>query len=141
MGKRDEINLSANVERPQDRSNALGEKSNAPSENQNDQRLSPTTAYFRLWSYSTSLDTIGRIVATAATLGAGTVLPLMAIIFGSFVNLFNQWALGLLSPDDFRSNIDQNALYLVYLWIGRFVVSLMFFGVFQFSYDAFRIPI
>lgn len=46
----------------------------------------------------------------------------MSVIFGRFTTTFNNFALGLATPDDFKSAVNQLALYFVYLAIGRFVV-------------------
>jgi ATP-binding cassette, subfamily B (MDR/TAP), member 1 len=85
--------------------------------------LSPGKAYFKLWTYASPLDMFLRLFGTAAILAAGTTLPLMTIIFGSFVNEFNGWGTGSTSPEAFRAAVNKNALYLVYLFIGRFAMT------------------
>jgi ATP-binding cassette subfamily B (MDR/TAP) protein 1 len=101
------------------------EKEKQRSEEHPGRQLSATAAYFKLWTYASSIDSVARLAATASALGAGSVLPLMAIIFGNFVNAFNGWARGTVSPDDFVSSVNSNAIYLVYLWIARFVLSYL----------------
>jgi len=81
--------------------------------------VAPMSAYFKLWSYASPLDNFLRCLATLAAAGGGTAEPLMSIIFGNLVNLFNGT-----TPEEFRSEVNKNALYFVYLFIGKFVVSI-----------------
>lgn len=39
-------------------------------------------------------------------IAAGTLLPLMNVVFGKFVGVFVDFSTGLKSPDEFRSSID-----------------------------------
>lgn len=87
-----------------------------------DEPIAPMRAYFKLWSYASPLDNILRCLAALAAAGSGTAEPLMAIIFGNLVNLFN--GTSPITPEEFRSQVNKNALYFVYLFIGKFAVSL-----------------
>lgn len=80
-------------------------------------------AYFRLWRYSSSGDVFLRMLGAAAALGAGTTQPLQTIVFGSLVNVFNDLALGKLSPAEFRKLLNRNTLWFVYLFIGKFCLT------------------
>lgn len=84
--------------------------------------IPPMSAYLKLWSFATPLDVFLRILGAIAAAGGGTAEPLMSLIFGNLVNLFN--GNPPLSPKEFRSEINKNALYFVYLFIGKFVVSI-----------------
>lgn len=46
-------------------------------------------------------------VAVICMIISGTLLPLMDIVFGKFVTVFQQFAVGQSSSDDFRSSINQ----------------------------------
>ena len=83
--------------------------------------ISPGSAYFQLWSFASPLDVLLRVLAGLAAAGSGTAEPLMAIIFGNLVNLFN--GNPPVSPEEFRSQVNKNSLYFVYLFIGKFAVS------------------
>jgi hypothetical protein len=83
--------------------------------------VSLVAAYFKLWMYASPLDLFLRCIAVLAAAGSGTTEPLMAIVFGDLVNLFNDTSLS--SPEELRSKISKNALYLFYLFIGKFLVS------------------
>jgi hypothetical protein len=84
--------------------------------------LSASAAYFQLWQYSSPLDWVLRIIGAFAALGGGTAYPLMTIIFGNLVNDFNGIALGLESPGKFRHSVNHNAIWFVYLFVGKFGV-------------------
>lgn len=78
-------------------------------------------AYVKLWSFASPIDVLLRCLGALACAGGGTAEPLMAIVFGNLVNLLNGQQSK--SPEEFRSKINQNALYFVYLFIGKFAVS------------------
>lgn len=88
---------------------------------QTEEPIPPVTAYLKLWSFATPLDVFLRCLGALASAGAGTAEPLMSIVFGNLVNLFN--GNPPISPEEFRSKINKNALYFVYLFIGKFAVS------------------
>lgn len=107
----------------------------------------PTGYFWRIISYSTWLDKCLMIAATIASAGAGAALPLMNIIFGklvsrqiihvvleTFTNLclnylqvgsFNNYFIAGsgVSEDEFRSIVSNNTLYIVYLFVGKFVLG------------------
>jgi ATP-binding cassette subfamily B (MDR/TAP) protein 1 len=70
------------------------------------------------------LHTVGFFSA----IGAGAALPLMTLVFGELVNVFNEWGQvdadgnPLVTPHQFRQEINKNALWFVYLFIGKFVL-------------------
>ncbi|KAG8415746.1 hypothetical protein J3458_009568 [Metarhizium acridum] len=53
-------------------------------------------------------------------IGAGTALPLMDVVFGGFVNVFNNFVTGKLSPAEYMDEVGHYTLYFVYIFIGRF---------------------
>jgi len=46
-------------------------------------------------------------VAAAAAVASGTMLPLMDIVFGKFVTVFNDFTIGVLSPEDYRKEVNK----------------------------------
>lgn len=98
-------------------------------------KINPLRAYLRLFGiqYACRTDQLLRLVGIAAALGAGTGFPLMAIIFGNLVNDFNNTAIGSQSPEQFRKRIDTNAMWFVYLFIGKVVVSLKLYDQLEFE--------
>lgn len=46
-------------------------------------------------------------IAVVAAVAAGTLLPLMDLIFGKFVTAFNGFAVGTVSPTEYRSQVSK----------------------------------
>lgn len=86
-------------------------------------KLSAPRAYLRLWTYANLLDVLLRLIGTAAALGGGSAYPLMTLILGNLVNAFNGVAVGSVSLVEFQDSINQNSLWFVYLFLGKFGVS------------------
>ncbi|KAH7124162.1 multidrug resistance protein 14 [Dendryphion nanum] len=95
---------------------------------------SPGSSYFQLWSFATPLDVFLRCLAGLAAAGSGTAEPLMALIFGNLVNLFN--GNPPVSPEEFRSSVNKNSLYFVYLFIGKF--ACVYISAVLFNFTASR---
>lgn len=55
-------------------------------------------------------------------IAAGALLPLMDIVFGRFVTVFNNFVTGSLSPEDYRNEVNNYTLWFVYLFIAKFVL-------------------
>ncbi|KAI1909044.1 multidrug-resistance transporter mdr5 [Ophidiomyces ophidiicola] len=77
-------------------------------------------AFLKLWTWCTPIDIVLRTCGFLAAIGSGTTLPLMTIVFGKFVDEFNDYGKGTVSPEQLRRSISKNALYLVYLFIAKF---------------------
>ncbi|KAK2877091.1 multidrug-resistance transporter mdr5 [Arthroderma sp. PD_2] len=93
-------------------------------------------AYVKLWSWCEPIDVFLRICGFFAAVGAGTALPLMTIVFGTFVNVFNDFGVGRISAADFRSQVSENTLWFVYLFIGKF--CLVYIHTVCFNITAIR---
>jgi ATP-binding cassette subfamily B (MDR/TAP) protein 1 len=113
---------------PKDAAASTHTDQSRPSEKGHDDEkpsLSPSKAYFRLWTYANYADISLRLAGTVAFLATGTAMPIMTIIFGRFVNDFNDWGSGGSTPEILKQTIGKNALYLVYIFIGRFAASYL----------------
>ncbi|EKD15485.1 ABC transporter transmembrane region [Drepanopeziza brunnea f. sp. 'multigermtubi' MB_m1] len=110
--------------------NERGEQADYSSKAKNKTRLSH---YVRIFTYSTLADRSFLIVASLAQIGTGTTLPLMNIVFGNLVGSFNEYFIpnSSVSESQFKSSLNRQTSYLVYLFIGRSVLS-------YFSMLAFR---
>jgi ABC-type multidrug transport system fused ATPase/permease subunit len=77
--------------------------------------------------------------ATIASAGAGAALPLMNIIFGRLVGSFNNYFIpgSGVSEAEFRSSVNQNSLYIVYLFIGKLVLG--YISTYAFRMTGIRI--
>ncbi|KAI5781280.1 P-loop containing nucleoside triphosphate hydrolase protein [Geopyxis carbonaria] len=101
------------------------------------------SAYLKLWSYAEPIDRVAHLIGFLAAIGAGSIEMLMvyAVMIGSpvydtrlwhkvgdLVNTFNDWSAvdangqRLMTPHQFRSEINKSTLYFVYLFIGKFTL-------------------
>ncbi|KAF6841568.1 ABC transporter [Colletotrichum musicola] len=75
--------------------------------------------YLRVFSYATKWDIFAYFAAGIASIGAGTTLPLMNIVFGQLVDEFNN----ITDLEGFRKVADRQALYLFILFLARFILN------------------
>ncbi|KAI5257445.1 multidrug resistance protein [Aureobasidium subglaciale] len=94
------------------------------------------SAYFRMFLYADRLGIILYMVGIICMATSGTALPLLDLIFGQFVNTFNDFAQGNITIGHFRSEIARASLYLVYLAIAKLVV--FYVGTVTISFAAMR---
>ncbi|KAF1832024.1 P-loop containing nucleoside triphosphate hydrolase protein [Decorospora gaudefroyi] len=78
--------------------------------------------YVRVFRYADRISWTLNIIAFVAAIVAGTLLPLMNLVFGKFVSTFTGFATGATTPSQFRSEINKYTLYFVYLFIARFTL-------------------
>jgi ATP-binding cassette subfamily B (MDR/TAP) protein 1 len=81
--------------------------------------------YVRIFSYTTTLDRLMLTAAVTTAAGSGVTLPLLNIVFGRLVGHFNDFFIpgSGVTKQQFLKVVNQNALYIVYLFIGKFVLS------------------
>jgi ATP-binding cassette subfamily B (MDR/TAP) protein 1 len=83
----------------------------------------PLTSFFRvLYEFSTPSDHVLRIIGLCAAVASGAALPCMTLVFGSSVNKFNSFGSGEESSSALYHALSRNALWFVYLFIGRYVL-------------------
>ncbi|GAO13662.1 hypothetical protein UVI_02017680 [Ustilaginoidea virens] len=63
------------------------------------------TPLLRVFRYTDARGWALNAVALAAMVGSGTALPLMDLVFGGFVNVFDRFVAGKLSPDTFMAEV------------------------------------
>ncbi|AEO70297.1 uncharacterized protein THITE_2121528 [Thermothielavioides terrestris NRRL 8126] len=78
--------------------------------------------YFRVFTYATKWDFVLMAAAAIASMGAGTTLPLMNVVFGRLVGNFTSYTApgGGQSADEFSSQLNRMSLYIFALFIARF---------------------
>ncbi|KAF2629041.1 multidrug resistance protein-like protein 1 [Macroventuria anomochaeta] len=76
--------------------------------------------YLRVFRYADKTTWLLNVVAFIAAIAAGTLLPLMDLVFGKFVTAFNGFAVGTIGPAEYRSQVNKYTLYFVYLFIAKF---------------------
>ncbi|OAG00999.1 P-loop containing nucleoside triphosphate hydrolase protein [Paraphaeosphaeria sporulosa] len=77
-------------------------------------------SYLRVFTYADHLSWILNVIAFLAAIGAGAVLPLMDLIFGKFVTTFVRFSTGVLTPAQYRSEVNKYTLYFLYLFVAKF---------------------
>ncbi|KAI0870538.1 ABC transporter-like protein [Hypoxylon argillaceum] len=93
----------------------------------------------RIFTYSTWNDRLFLCLSIVAAIGAGAAFPIMTIIFGQLIgriasvrgNTVQQ------AQDEYRNLISRYVLYLVYLFIGRFILG--YIATLGFRMMSFRI--
>ncbi|KAH7322493.1 ATP-binding cassette, subfamily B, member 1 [Stachybotrys elegans] len=84
----------------------------------------------RIFTLMTPTDAVLNIIGAIAAMGAGAALPLMALIFGSFVGRFTDFGAGETSPEAFRRDVNSFTLWFVYLFIGKFTLTYLSGAIF-----------
>ncbi|PGH27600.1 hypothetical protein AJ80_00613 [Polytolypa hystricis UAMH7299] len=108
--------------------------SDAPAEKPDEAKRAPVKNFWlmkrlsrhqRILTYGTALDHFLMIAAAICAVGAGIALPLMNIVFGNLVSDFNGYFIpgSGVTKSQFLSGVNQNALYIVYIFIGKFVLG------------------
>ncbi|KAL2404594.1 ABC multidrug transporter E [Exophiala dermatitidis] len=85
----------------------------------------PFSNYWRILSHRTTADGYVLLLGLLCGVGSGTAMPLMNIVFGNLVGDFNGYFLPntTVTEAKFKSSVNRNALYIVYLFIGKFVLT------------------
>ncbi|KAH6853664.1 P-loop containing nucleoside triphosphate hydrolase protein [Chaetomium sp. MPI-CAGE-AT-0009] len=85
------------------------------------EREATAADYFRVFTYAKKWDFVLMATAAIASMGAGTTMPLMNVVFGRLVGDFNNY----FSPNgqeaaEFSAQINRMSLYMFALFIARF---------------------
>ncbi|KAF4982589.1 hypothetical protein FZEAL_1821 [Fusarium zealandicum] len=90
-------------------------------ESKRPQRTPKISDYLRVFRYATGWDICIYVVASLASIGAGITMPLMNVIFGQLVGQFTDYLKesSTASRDGFQAILNQQALYIMALFLGR----------------------
>lgn len=79
------------------------------------------------------------IAAVVFSAAAGVTLPLMNLVFGHLVGKFNGYFVpgSRVTKDEFLATVNQNTLYLLYLFVAKF--ALGYVSIFSFRITGIRI--
>ncbi|KAF2218760.1 putative ABC transporter [Elsinoe ampelina] len=125
--KLDEIGSERDQESIKDKANSGGLKDyfvgHIPHELPYTVCLLNSVGFKRVFRYADRIDISLYLIAFTGAIIAGATLPLMTIVFGSSTSIFNDFASGQRSPEQFQSNINSLVLYFVYLFVGRFLIG------------------
>lgn len=76
-------------------------------------------SFLTLFRYATRTDKLLIFIYCLTSIGAGAVMPLMTVLFGSLTDTFKTWFLGGLSEDEFRHSISHFTIFFIYLAVGE----------------------
>ncbi|POR34332.1 Leptomycin B resistance protein pmd1 [Tolypocladium paradoxum] len=89
-----------------------------------DKDMASSFKYFaRVFTYNDATGWFMNGAAVVCMVAAGTALPLMDIVFGQFINVFNAFVRGELSPDGYVREVGRYTLYFVYLFVAKFALT------------------
>ncbi|RCI16684.1 hypothetical protein L249_1739 [Ophiocordyceps polyrhachis-furcata BCC 54312] len=77
----------------------------------------------RVFHYNDSRGWLMNAIAFLCVVASSAALPVMDIIFGRFVDVFNDFAAGRLSPAAYRSEVSRFSLYFVYIFIAKLILT------------------
>ncbi|KAL4911945.1 P-loop containing nucleoside triphosphate hydrolase protein [Aspergillus aurantiobrunneus] len=80
--------------------------------------------FVRIFHYADRLSVFLNILSFICAVASGAAMPLMTIVFGEFASKFAAFAGGSTDPSDFQDIVNEFVLWFIYLFVGRFVVSL-----------------
>jgi len=85
----------------------------------------------RVFGYASRADWLLNGVGLVCVIASGVVLPLMNLVFGQFVTVFNNFAVGRSTPEDFRASVDSATLNFLYLFVAKFVLGYIWTVLFS----------
>ncbi len=85
------------------------------------EREATAADYFRVFTYATKWDFVLMATAAIASIGAGTTMPLMNIVFGRLIGNFNTFGTASSqTPEEFSDQINRMSLLMFALFVARF---------------------
>ncbi|KAI9155720.1 ABC multidrug transporter atrC [Paramyrothecium foliicola] len=82
--------------------------------------------YIRIFSYSEPLDYVLFAISLFGAIGSGVAMAFMNIVFGSFVDIIDEFVQGRSTPAEFRDTFSTFILRFIYVFVARFVCSYAF---------------
>ncbi|RFU76428.1 abc transporter [Trichoderma arundinaceum] len=86
--------------------------------------------YKKILDMTTFREKMLYAVGILASIGSGTVLPLMTLIFGNFVSVFTDFALGRMPSDSFRGKVNHYTLYFIYMFVAKAACTYIYMLLF-----------
>ncbi|KAL3467823.1 P-loop containing nucleoside triphosphate hydrolase protein [Aspergillus heterothallicus] len=80
--------------------------------------------FVRIFHYADRLSMSLNVLAFTCAIASGAALPLMTIVFGQFASKFTDFAGGSTDSSAFAGIVNEFVLWFIYLFVGRFVVTL-----------------
>lgn len=116
-----------------------GHQQHDPQKSENAERKPGLGNFWRILGYSTPLDRTLIAISAILSAGAGATLPLMNVVFGHLVGDFNEYFIpgSGVSKGEFLAGVSRNALFIVYLFIAKFVLG--YISTYSFRITGIRI--
>ncbi|KAF7114974.1 hypothetical protein CNMCM5793_000744 [Aspergillus hiratsukae] len=80
-------------------------------------------SYLRIFTYTDRVGWVLNVLALVAAVGAGSALPLLDLLMGKMITNFNDYGTGARDSDEFLAQLNQLALYLVYLFVAKLALA------------------
>ncbi|PHH78745.1 hypothetical protein CDD80_6296 [Ophiocordyceps camponoti-rufipedis] len=77
----------------------------------------------RVLSYNDGRGWLMNAVALVCIVGSGAAMPVMDLVFGRFVNVFNDFAQGRMGAEAYRGEVARFAVYFVYIFVAKLVLT------------------
>ncbi|RMZ91250.1 hypothetical protein DV736_g1479, partial [Chaetothyriales sp. CBS 134916] len=102
-------------------------------------KRAPISNFWRILAFGKRSDHALLFVGMFCSIGSGVAMPLMNIVFGNLVGSFNSYFIPNTSTTkaEFLHSVSENSLRIVYLFIGKFVLS--YIGAFCFRIGGLRV--
>ncbi|KAK1147947.1 hypothetical protein N8T08_000463 [Aspergillus melleus] len=94
-------------------------------------------AYLRIFHYANWKEHTMQVVAVACALGSGVGMALVNLVFGQFIAVITNYAMGASTDEAFRSDASRLSLYLFVIGIARFALTYGYSTLFTLA--AYRI--
>ncbi|KAJ3078500.1 GTPase-activating protein, partial [Quaeritorhiza haematococci] len=97
-------------------------------------------SFMQLFRYADGLDWFCMVVGLVLSVIGGAAFPSTTIIFGRLIDIFTKWESApylppsqRVKPEELVAAVQENAVYLVILGIGTFVVTYIYMGCYVFT--------
>ncbi|KAH6867341.1 multidrug resistance protein [Thelonectria olida] len=113
------------------------EKPNEAGTPGSDEDIGAGNGYLRIFRYATRTEYSMQAVATFCAVASGIAMAMVNLVFGKFITVITDYAMGTSTPAGFRNEAAKLALYFFIIGIVRFVLSYGYSVLFTLS--AYRI--
>ncbi|PGH27089.1 hypothetical protein AJ80_01276 [Polytolypa hystricis UAMH7299] len=80
----------------------------------------------RVFSYTDSTAWALYGISFFCAAASGTLTPLMTLVFGGFITRISNFDIGIMTPAEFRSEVDSFSRWFLYLFVARLILTYVF---------------
>ncbi|PVH99733.1 P-loop containing nucleoside triphosphate hydrolase protein [Periconia macrospinosa] len=119
--------------------NAIDTKDESPEAQPKKPSQATMSNYFRVLTFGSKLDYFLIGMSLLTSIGTGIAVPLMFVVFGQLVGDFTQYFMPgtTITREEFQDKFNTGALYITYIFIGRFFLS--YISLFSIRISGLRI--